>query len=523
MDNPKAAIFVSYRHTESAWAGRLSDFLKRNIRKTIFRDIDGIRPGEDFELRIIQAITSCRTLLVVIGPAWLRLTSDNGLRRIDDPKDVARIEIATAFKANIPVIAILVGGATIPDAQELPEDIRLLSSRQACELTDQRWEYDCQKLVQILNPLVKDPLLSNPAVMVGIVVLAIMIGAGLEYLLRGRSEVHPKTTTNEPLEPEKDFRAALANYDPQIFFGDKTYSVARLFPDRNSTDVDSGLESVLANAKTTFDMAVINGRHTLESHHQHLEEAIERGVTLRIVLFDSTIDSNRRVFAEATNQKIATLQVDFDAARDILTGMESRLRNKGLPTARLQVKFYPKLLLYTVWIKDRDDKTKPPISRIKIHMVEDKTVWPAFHIARDGKELTRNLSTEFEKIWRLSSDRPRGSVAKDCIDISGVWNDVSPGSVHMLPLSVSEDNCFIDARFEDKAGNRHQLTGKLQGSGAHVLIVRNGTDCRETLKMFGSFRLQDSKLVLDTTGSSGNCGVSTAFTRQQIWEHARTK
>jgi hypothetical protein len=45
---------------------------------------------------------------------------------LDDPNDFVRIEIAAALQRNIPVIPILLEGATIPKAAELPEDLKEL-------------------------------------------------------------------------------------------------------------------------------------------------------------------------------------------------------------------------------------------------------------------------------------------------------------------------------------------------------------------------------------------------------------
>src|SRR6266478_494516 len=115
-------IFISYRRDDaSAWAGRLSDTLKAILgRVSIFRDIEDIPPGVEFDSYIAQAVGSCDALLALIGPNWLSASDSAGGRRLDDPRDLTRLEIATALKRDIRVIPVLVAGAKMPGPPDLP-------------------------------------------------------------------------------------------------------------------------------------------------------------------------------------------------------------------------------------------------------------------------------------------------------------------------------------------------------------------------------------------------------------------
>jgi hypothetical protein len=90
-------------------------------------------------------------LLAVIGPRWLSVANKDGKRRIDDPNDFVRLEIAAALRRDVRVIPVLVEGATMPSAEELPEDIKALARRQAHELSDRRWDYDADQLFDVLE------------------------------------------------------------------------------------------------------------------------------------------------------------------------------------------------------------------------------------------------------------------------------------------------------------------------------------------------------------------------------------
>ncbi len=139
------AIFISYRRQDSqSAAGRLADDLKERLPETrIFRDVETISPGEDFVDAIDTALAECGVLIAVIGPRWLTVTGQDGQRRLDDPKDYTRVEIATALRRDgVRVIPVLVEGAAMPQVADLPDDLIALARRNAIDLTDKRWQYD---------------------------------------------------------------------------------------------------------------------------------------------------------------------------------------------------------------------------------------------------------------------------------------------------------------------------------------------------------------------------------------------
>jgi hypothetical protein len=116
-----------------------------------FRDIDDIESGTDFVEAISSAIGACRVLMVVVAPDWLGATDASGRRRLDDPNDFVRIEIAAALARDTRVVPVLVGGATMPPAEALPAAIAGFARRQAQELSDTRWDYDLDQLVAVIE------------------------------------------------------------------------------------------------------------------------------------------------------------------------------------------------------------------------------------------------------------------------------------------------------------------------------------------------------------------------------------
>jgi hypothetical protein len=61
----------------------------------------------------------------VIGRQWLTATDNAGRRRLDSPRDFVRIEIEAALQRDIPVIPLLVQGASMPDEDNLPPSIQM--------------------------------------------------------------------------------------------------------------------------------------------------------------------------------------------------------------------------------------------------------------------------------------------------------------------------------------------------------------------------------------------------------------
>jgi TIR domain len=122
----------------------------------VFRDIDSIEPGLDFDQAIERAIDSSEVLIAVIGKNWLTATDRTGHKRLEDPNDYVRLEIATALQRNIRVIPLLVQGAAMPSADELPDDLALLARRNAFELHDSSWRSDVQRLITRLDKVLEE-------------------------------------------------------------------------------------------------------------------------------------------------------------------------------------------------------------------------------------------------------------------------------------------------------------------------------------------------------------------------------
>jgi len=143
-------IFISYRRDDSSGhAGRLFDVMRGRFGdESVFMDVTDIQPGVDFTEALDRALSSCGVVLVLIGTQWLIATDASGRRRIDDPGDHLRREIAGALAREAHVIPVLLRGARMPAEHDLSEDIRPLALRQAQEVSDSRWAFDTDQLIR---------------------------------------------------------------------------------------------------------------------------------------------------------------------------------------------------------------------------------------------------------------------------------------------------------------------------------------------------------------------------------------
>src|SRR5262245_33829433 len=139
-------IFINYRREDSiGTAGLLHDHLAHAFgRKNLFVDV----VGADLRLRLNNELAACQVLLTVISPNWLAAKDEAGHHRLHHPGDFVAIEIAAALAHNIHVVPVLIDGARMPKASELPDSLRPLARRQAVDVRQLHFEEDAAALVE---------------------------------------------------------------------------------------------------------------------------------------------------------------------------------------------------------------------------------------------------------------------------------------------------------------------------------------------------------------------------------------
>jgi hypothetical protein len=145
----RRTIFISYRRTDSAdITGRIYDrLIDRFGKEHVYKDVDSVPLGVDFRKHVGDLVQRCDAVIAIIGGQWVTVQSGDA-RRLDDPRDLVRIEIASALARGIPVVPVLVGGAAMPTEQDLPQEIHALAYRNGISVRpDPDFHKDLDRLI----------------------------------------------------------------------------------------------------------------------------------------------------------------------------------------------------------------------------------------------------------------------------------------------------------------------------------------------------------------------------------------
>lgn len=151
-------IFISYRRDDAAYVtGHINDLLRKEFGgESVFTDVDNIALGVDFRAVLDESVSQCQVLLAVIGDNWLTVRNKDGKPRLHDPADFVRIEVESALKRKIPVIPLLVSGATMPQEEDLPDSLKDLAFRNGTQIRPAPdFNVDMERLVRNLRTYLK--------------------------------------------------------------------------------------------------------------------------------------------------------------------------------------------------------------------------------------------------------------------------------------------------------------------------------------------------------------------------------
>jgi TIR domain len=149
-----ARVFICYRREDApATTGRIYDHLVQSFGEgSVFKDVDSIPIGADFPSHIQRILRQATAQVVVIGPRWLDSRDEAGQPRLQNPGDFVRQEIETGLASGIPVIPVLVEGATMPPAQVLPPSVAALTRLQAVNIRfDPDFTGDVRRLITAIE------------------------------------------------------------------------------------------------------------------------------------------------------------------------------------------------------------------------------------------------------------------------------------------------------------------------------------------------------------------------------------
>ena len=149
-------IILSYRRSDSdVITGRIRDNLaSRYGEDAVFMDIDSIPLGFDYRKQIKDALLENKIFIAVIGPKWLGGKGKDA--RINEETDPVRIEVETALQQGSPVVPVLVSGAMMPKATELPPSLQNLCYLNAAEVDGGRdFHQHMDRLIRAIDQILK--------------------------------------------------------------------------------------------------------------------------------------------------------------------------------------------------------------------------------------------------------------------------------------------------------------------------------------------------------------------------------
>lgn len=146
-------IFISYRRADSApHALAMKMELEGRLRAAqVFVDTQQIQGGDRWSREIEVALRAAKIVMPIIGRDWAGRSAE-GARRIDDPDDWVRKEIALGLELKSQAfLPVLIDGTPAVTAEDLPPECKDLAEIQALRIDINDWEASVHKVVTVLG------------------------------------------------------------------------------------------------------------------------------------------------------------------------------------------------------------------------------------------------------------------------------------------------------------------------------------------------------------------------------------
>jgi hypothetical protein len=150
--NDRPPIFLSFRREDTSFfATRLYEALRiQTPHEPLPPGFDYLVDPVDWVGELIEKGRGSTIVLVLIGPKWLdilteRNTSDGGF------SDPVHIELLAALRHRVPLLAVLVDGASLPTASSLPLALSQLADIPSVPFRHSSWQEDFDSLVEAIE------------------------------------------------------------------------------------------------------------------------------------------------------------------------------------------------------------------------------------------------------------------------------------------------------------------------------------------------------------------------------------
>ncbi|MFZ1110493.1 MAG: TIR domain-containing protein [Rhodomicrobium sp.] len=246
-------IFINYRREDArAEAARLHDRLAAAFgAANVFMDVDNLRAGERFDLKLQKALAETDVFLAVIGARWSELLA----ARVESGEhDYVREEIAAALARKISIIPVLADRAPMPRAADLPGDIRDLVLHQKHDVVHESFGRDAAALIQAIKAARRAR--SKPLAVPWTPIMALALaaaGASAHFLLPARMPDPAPSAIAEPPKRKQDPKPAPAPSTPPRQVAEAEPQPAKPPADALKTDASEAARAAWADIEDKTD------------------------------------------------------------------------------------------------------------------------------------------------------------------------------------------------------------------------------------------------------------------------------
>lgn len=129
-----ADVFISYRRGPGS--SNVVRHLAAALRSRLGEDavhLDVLTPpaGEVLSKRIQNDVKGASVMVLAIHPEWLQ-----AIARLHNTDDWVRLEIEAALEFGIPILPVLLSGASMPRANDLPEELSIIAELPAATISE---------------------------------------------------------------------------------------------------------------------------------------------------------------------------------------------------------------------------------------------------------------------------------------------------------------------------------------------------------------------------------------------------
>lgn len=140
------SVFISYRRADTSHAVDVLDaaLVRAFGRAHVFRDVASLQAGRDYLPALQKAVAGSDAFIALVGHSW---ATGEGRSHVEQRDDPVRMEVAAALAQGVPVLPVLVDGATMPGVADLPMEVAKLSRLHALPLRLDHAEQDTAAVV----------------------------------------------------------------------------------------------------------------------------------------------------------------------------------------------------------------------------------------------------------------------------------------------------------------------------------------------------------------------------------------